>query len=317
MKKCEEIRELIWLAMYDEITSEQNSILENHLQTCSECQLDYEETRRTITLLNNKLQLGATELQLESSRTELHERLLFLTQPKLNKNWGAKLWQVVSLDFAPSWRFATAVALLFIGIFTGKFFFAMPRTGADAFFPSLAELLESNISNIESVHYDPGTRQVAIKLNTLNDFTIRGDIEKPEIQLMLAHSLANEERPNVRLKSVRALEQTRTLNDDAVHSLADLIDSEENTGIRLRAVKLLTSIPITPALKEVLAQTLLKVLLNDSNSAIRIEAFRGLSRIENGAIAPALFDAAKNDSSEFIRTKAQQMLERTENPVFP
>ena len=80
---------------------------------------------------------------------------------------------------------------------------------------------------------------------------------------------------------------------------------------------MLTSIPITSSVKEILAKVLVRVFLNDSNSAIRIEAFKGLSKIDNGSVAPVIFNAAKNDSSEYIRSKANQILDRTENPVVP
>ena len=317
MKKCENIQVLIWQAVYDELPSDQQQLLENHLQSCSECQLEYEETVNTKKLLMEKIQITPTDVQLQSSRAELHQRLLLLSQPRLQRNWFSKFWEIISLDFAPSWRFATAVALLFLGILIGNFY---SRTGSKEYYSyqqQISDLLESNISNIESIQYDPGTRQISIELNTLKDVTIRGDIEKPEIQQLLAHSIVNEERPNIRLKTVRALEQTKSLNDNSIRALSELIDKEENTGIRLKAVKLLASIPITPSIKEMLAQVLARVLLNDSNSAIRIEAFKGLSKIDNGSIIPVLFDAAKDDSSEFIRAKAKQILDRTENPVSP
>ena len=317
MEKCQKNRKLIWLAIYNELSSEQKNLLENHLQTCSECQLDYEEATRLKKSLDEKIQITPTAAQLESSRAELHQRLLLLSQPRFQKSWFDKAWQIVSLDFAPTWRFATAVALLIFGILIGNFYTGKATKESNFYQQQISELLESNISNIESVKYDPVTRQVAIELNTLNDVTIRGDIEKPEIQQLLAHSIMFEERPNIRLKSVRALEQTKSLNDNSIRALSELIDKEENPGIRLKAVKLLASIPITPSIKGMLAQILGRVLLNDSNSAIRIEAFKGLSKIGNGSIVPVLFDAAKHDSSEFIRAKAKLMLDRTENPVYP
>lgn len=317
MKKCETIQAMMWQAVYDELPSDQLQLLENHLQSCSECQLEYEETVNTKKLLAKKIQITPTEVQLESSRTELYQRLLLLSQPRLQRNWFNKLWEIISLDFTPTWRFATAAALLFFGILIGNFY---SRTGSQEYYSyqqQISDLLESNISNIESIQYDAGTRQISIELNALKDITIRGDIEKPEIQQLLAHSIMNEERPNIRLKSVRALEQTKSLNDNSIRALSELIDKEENTGIRLKAVKLLASIPITPSIKEMLAQILVNVLLNDSNSAIRIEAFKGLSKIDNGSIVPVLFDAARNDSSEFIQAKAKQILDRTEDPVSP
>lgn len=317
MEKCQQFRQWIWLAIYDELSVTQKKNLEEHIKNCPECQLDYEEAVRTIRLFDQKVQLEPTDLQLETSRAELNQRLLLFTQLHFQKKWWKILWRIISLDFAPAMRFATAAALLIIGMFFGNIFFSQNGSSFEFEQKQFSGLAESNISNIESIQYNPSTRQVSIKLSTVNDMTIEGDVEKPEIQRILAQALMTEERPNFRLKTVRTLQNTNTLDKKVVYTLMEVIDKEENPGIRLKAVKLLTSIPITPAIKEILTKVLVRVFLNDSNSAIRIEAFKGLSKIDNGSVVPSIFNAVKNDSSEYIRSKAKQILERTKNPVLP
>ena len=317
MEKCQQFRQWIWLAVYNELPVDQQKTLEEHLKDCPECLLDYEEAMKTIKLFDQKVQLEPTDVQLEANRVELHQRLLLMTQPGFREKWMAKLWQIISLDFAPALRFATAAAILIVGIFLGKIFFSQDTLKlASGQQPSPA-LFGSNISNIESIQYDPATRQVSITMNTVNDVTIQGDLEKPEIQQVLAQTLMTDERPDIRLKTVRALQNTKIFDEKIIFALKEVVDKEENPGIRLKAVKLLTSIPITSSVKEILAKVLVRVFLNDSNSAIRIEAFKGLSKIDNGSVAPVIFNAAKNDSSEYIRSKANQILDRTENPVVP
>jgi len=317
MERCKQFREWIWLAVNDELPTKQSEILKEHIKLCADCQLDREEAEKTLKLLNQKIQLEPTELQLVSSRTELHQRLLVIKQSQMKRNWWAKLWHIVSLDFAPGLRLATAATLLIIGIVLGKIFFTQTISESQFDQNLLSGLTESNISNIESIYFDPKTGEVSLKLNTMNEITIEGDLEKPEIQHLLTQTLMFDERPDIRLKIVRALEQTKTLDKNVITALAELLDKEENPGIRLKAVKLLTALPITPSLKDILAQVLVRVLLNDSNSAIRIEAFKGLSKVKNGSMAPFIANAAKNDSSEYIRTKAKQILDRTENPIIP
>lgn len=317
MNHCHINQKLIWLAIYDELAIEQRHDLEDHLQTCSECQALFDESQRTKEILDHKTQLIPTRTQVEASRAELHQRLLLLSQARFQKKWYHKAWQILSLDVAPAWRLGAAMAILLVGILIGNIF-SRRSSHAETLVPNqISELLASNISAIKSIQYNPTTRQVAIELNLLKDVMIQGDIEKPEIQQLLAHSAVNEERPNIRLSSVRALEQTRKLNDNSIRALSELIDKEENPGIRLKAVKLLASIPITPSIKELLAQVLVRVLLTDSNSAIRIEAFKGLSKINDGSMMPVLLNAARQDSSDFIQAKTKQWLDQRENPVFP
>lgn len=317
MKNCHQCRQWIWLDVYDELPARAKKILEEHIKDCRECQLDYEEATKTARLLDQKLQIEPTELQLASSRAELHQRLLLLTQPGFSKKWSRKLWQIISLDFAPALRFATAFVLLAIGVLLGRTIFSTSKQSYESDQKSIADLFESNISNIESIQYDPDTRRVSMKLNTINDITIQGNLEKPEIQHILVQALRTEERPDIKLKTVRALQHTKSLNENVLNALSELLDKEENPGIRLKAVKMLTTIPITPSIKQILAQVLVRVLLNDSSAAIRIEAFKGLSKFDNGATISVIYDAARNDSSEYIRNKARQILERVENPVIP
>jgi hypothetical protein len=316
METCKQYKEWIWLNIYKELSSDQQKKLTAHIEKCPDCQLDLKEAKQIVNMLHQKIQIEPTDLQLQNDRNELHQRLLTLKNPQAQKNWASKLWQILSLDLQPPWRLATATALFAIGLLLGKLFFKADAS-ALKLDQQLSQLIESNISNIESIRYDSESKQVSITLNTLNDVTIKGDVEKPEIQRLLAQALIAEDRPNMRLKTVRALEKTTAIDGSLLNTLSDVISKEDNPGIRLRAIKLLTSIPITPSIKEILAQILTRVLLTDSNSAIRIEAFKGLSQMKNGSVSPIIFNAAKNDSSDYIRSRARQILERTENPTFP
>jgi len=317
MGQCQQFQQWIWLAAYDELPLDHKPILEQHIKDCPECQLDYEEAMKTIKLLNQKIQLEPTNVQLEISRAELRQRLLQITQPGFQKKWLTRFWQIISLDFAPALRFATVAAVLILGIFLGKALFSPDNLKIEPDPKLFPGLTESNIAEIQSIHYDPTTGQVSVKLNTINNIMVQGHVEKPEIQQLLVQTLLTEERPDIRLKTVRALQNTKMLDKKVIFALKEVVDKEDNPGIRLKAVKLLASIPITPSIKKILASVLVRVFLNDSNSAIRIEAFKGLSKIDNGSVAPIIFNAAKNDSSEYIRSKANQILDRTENPAVP
>jgi len=317
MDQCKQFRQWIWLALYDELPVDQKEILEQHVQDCPECQLDYEAARQTVKVLNHKLQLEASERQLNQSRTELHQRLLLLSQPRFYPNWLNRLWKFVSLDFTSGWRMAFAAAVFVIGLFLGKILFYPENENFSLSTGIAPALTEATMSNIEAIQYDPASRQVTIQLSTVNDMVIQGNVEETAIQQLLANSLMTEDRPNIRLQMVKALQQTTSLNENLIYSLSKFIDREENPGIRLKAVRLLTSIPISSSIKEILARVLVRVLLNDPNAAIRIEAFNGLIKLKNNLLAPVILNAAKSDSSEYIRLRARQMLERTENPMTP
>ena len=91
MKKCKKYRQWIWLALYNELSSIEKIKFEEHINKCAECQLDYEEAQKTIKLFDQKIQVEPTQIQLEADRSELHQRLLLLTQPRFQKGWTSKI----------------------------------------------------------------------------------------------------------------------------------------------------------------------------------------------------------------------------------
>ena len=180
-----------------------------------------------------------------------------------------------------------------------------------------SSLSETNITGVESIDYDPETRQVFMKLNTMKQLTVQGDMERPEIKQLLAQTLISEKRPNIRLKTVGALALSKSYDNQVINALSKVLEKDENPGIRLKAIRLLTKMPINTSIKNIVTKVLVNVLLKETNSAIRNEAIDGLNKLRNGSVDPIIYNAAKNDSSEYVRSQAAIMLQRTQNPDVP
>lgn len=315
MKSCNEFQKMIWLDIYGELSDEQKNKLTDHLKSCVECQLDYEESLKAYQLFDKKTQQEPNENLMKELRNELHHRLNILKKPNTKTSWPERFWHIITLDFAPVARLGTALALLIIGMAVGsRFFQSTYRT--QAVISKKADVTDSWVAGMESIQYNPRTKKVEIKLNTIQDITVEGNLNKPEIQKLLAQVLIADERPNIRLRTVRALENTQYFGRDILDALVEIIEEEENPGIRLRALKVLTAVPITSEIKSLITKVLVKVLLNDSNTAMRIEAFNKLNKFDKNIIDSKLYNVVTADSSEYIRTQSSQMLERTENPKY-
>jgi len=317
MKQCEKYRKWMWLKLYDELNEDQNAELVAHLNNCPDCVIDLEEINETKILLDKKIQLKPTVSFLEQNRTELHQRLLLATQPKYRSNWKKKIWEIVSLDFSPALRFSTAVAMLLIGFLGGSLVYKAKTLEEDFTKQQFSSLSETNITGVESIDYDPETRQVSMKLNTMKQLTVQGDMERPEIKQLLAQTLISEKRPNIRLKTVGALALSKSYDNQVINALSKVLEKDENPGIRLKAIRLLTKMPINTSIKNIVTKVLVNVLLKETNSAIRNEAIDGLNKLRNGSVDPIIYNAAKNDSSEYVRSQAAIMLQRTQNPDVP
>ena len=317
MKQCEKYRQWMWLKLYNELNENQKGELTNHLHGCPDCVLDLEEINQTKILLDKKIQLKPTASFLDQNRTELHQRLLLATQSKYRSSWKKKMWAILSLEFSPVLRFSTAVAMLLIGILFGNLLFKAETVEEDLIQQQFSLLSETNVTGVESINYDPVTRQVVMKLNTMKQLIIQGDMERPEMKQLLVHTLTSEERPNIRLKTVGALALTQSHDNEVIDALIEVLEKDENPGIRLKAIRLLTRIPINTSIKNVVTKVLVHVLLKETNSAIRNEAIDGLNKLKNGSVDAIIYNAAKNDSSEYVRSQAAIMLQRTENPAVP
>lgn len=316
MKKCDYYSQLIWLDIYDDIGDEQKKELEGHLKRCAECRMDLEEARQIKKLLNQKMQLKVTEKNLTENRAELHERLLLLTQPKVRSMWFEYIKKIVTLDFSPMLRFSTALALLILGVLVGKYILASNQKAQFEQQFLLSGLKSGNFAGVESIDYNPTTQQVSMRVNTMNRLNIQGELNKPEIQQILAQTLMVEERPNILLKTVGALTNTKNFEQNVLTALIDVLENDENVGVRLKTIKLLNTMPINDSVKDIMIRVLVKVLLKEKNSAIRIEAINGLSKIKDESVNPIFFNAAENDSNEYVRYRAAHSLQRLKNPDF-
>jgi|GEM_PF-3591118 len=318
MRTCEYYQNMIVLAAYyDELSKREFNELKTHLEACSKCQLEWQAVQQTVKLLNGKVQLQPTSQELEKSRQELHQRLLLLTQPRLKIDWGYHFKRLLTLDFSPALRLSTAAAMLIIGLLVGRFVFQAQPTGISDGAALSKSLAGENFIGVEAIHYNPVNRQVFMDVTMMQRASFSGAPENPEIQQLLAKTLLHEEQPNIRLKTVGALTDSRSFGKRLIEALVEVLEKDENTGIRLKTMKLLNSLPIDETVKNLLTQVYVNVLLNEKNGAIRIEAINGLSRIKDESVAPIFYNAAHNDTSEYVRYKAAHSLERIKNPEIP
>ena len=311
MKKCKQFRRWIWLELYDELQPDQKKQLTEHLKECVDCRLDFQEAEQTVKLMDQKIRLEPTELELEENQAELHQQIMLIKQYELNNKWREKLWQIVSLDFAPRFRLAAALAIFVIGMFMGRLLLTPPNSSIRGNQLKLTDINGSNFAGVELVQYNPKTKEVSIKLNTINENVINGSLERPEIQQILAKTLVSDERPNVRLKTVSTLSFIKSFDRQVVDALVEVLESDKNPGVRLKAAKLLNTIPLSYHIKELLIKILTRVLVKEENPAIRNEAINGLSRVSNSYAIPFILQAAENDTSEYVRYKASQHIKKT------
>lgn len=223
-----------------------------------------------------------------------------------------------------AWRplFLTAILLLFLGAgyYLGRL--SAGRAQAD---PTLQTLLtgypadgaadqavQKQLLDVHRVRYDPRSGQVEIEYNTVHDVRFRGSGDLPQAQQMLAQAMRESDETGLRLRAVKAAggiaARGGSLDPDLLESVQYLLHEEQNQGVRLAALRVLRLLPVNETVKE----TLLRILLYDKNTALRIEALEGLTtKWGRTGIEPWLHSVAK-DSSSYLRYKAAQLLREPE-----
>jgi hypothetical protein len=167
------------------------------------------------------------------------------------------------------------------------------------------------------VKLDPTSGSIEIFFNSSQDGQLRGNLQDPAVQYFLHQALQDQENPAVRLHAVKAVgliaQKSNVLEPDLVTTLAYLLQTEQNQGIRLQILRVLKSIPLDANVKNILT----RILFHDRDLALRIEAFRTLTRTPVQCEDDVtLLKAVQNDSNSYISHQATQLLHALANTDF-
>lgn len=229
-------------------------------------------------------------------------------------------------------QLAFALALMMIGFFWGQQSTEQPVTERLAVLESepMQQLLLANqpiadsngtidpfFAGVQDIAFDPETGLVEVRYNTVNEVAWRGHPDDVVVQQLLQQALLDEENPAGRLRAVNTLQavaaQQVTPDSMLVEALLVMLREEENQGMRLQTMEALGTLYERATLDYTAKSTMIKVMLNDENPALRMEAMRILTQNarESQNLAGYL-RAAQADTNAFIRNEAGRMLDLME-----
>ena len=311
-------KEWLQLLMYDELTAEQHSTLDQHLGQCSECRRELEELKQFHATLLKAGAFVQGEQLLREARQELRAAIR-------TEQIRPSLWNRLS-DFAgeyilPNYKIALgSVALLAAGILIGRLALSptqqqsgvlLPTTGKVAAFPEG----DTRITNVRFLNADAGGDQIEFTFDAVSPVHMKGSINDERVQKVLAHSLINDQNPGVRLRSVNAfsaqIQNLKLPDRDVKAALILAMKTDDNPGVRREALKTLQSFPFDEEIK----QAFLHVLMRDKNPALRIAAINSLdsTRVQGQPTDKGLLEVLKqrmqSDENNYVRIRAKAVLE--------
>ncbi len=313
-------KEMIQLALLDELNDDEMKKLHLHLIECSECQEEYDKLSKYYSILNeNKKDVFDEEL-LTQSREQFKRKLSYdLSKQSVIERMfrvlRANLWTYRRPAFAGAFSLA-------LGLFAGYLIFS-PGSSKSNFLGDGSGMNSgaATISNVRFINDSSNTGEVEFSFDAVRQVTMKGKLSSPAIQKILAEALVNEKNPGTRIQTVNALANisdkhanrvpgNANLNPKVKSALLSALKFDSNPAVRMEALKALLNLPYDNEIND----ALLYVLQHDKNSGLRVAAINGLaSAIQNAKrIDPetikVLNQQVKNDENEYVRIRAASLV---------
>jgi len=305
------------LYLYGELDSAQQAELEEHLSQCPACRASLEELKQ----MHHKLEENRSEISKElllQSRRRLFNRLRDEASRRQTSFWNL-LTESIQVLLKPVPVAATASALL-LGLFLGYLgFHGVPGEGS----VNQMEILQDEAVRIQDVQFKQigaGNDEVELTFYAGRRVSLRGRVEDPRIQRVLAHVLFSERNTGVRLQAIS------TIGSGAVQSprgeirtaLIAAMKSDENPAVRQQALEVLRQEVDQP---EVIG-AFLYVLRYDQNAKLRMEAVQVLRQLlgteleMEDEVRKVFEEKMENDSNDYIRNQARSALQKVGTQHF-
>ncbi|MBN2413564.1 hypothetical protein JXQ31_17940 [candidate division KSB1 bacterium] len=314
MSNCKNFKKQIILLHYNELDRSEKTELLKHLQICPDCKRELEEMKQFGRLLQEQPLFEVDENNIKKINN--------LIRLKIKKQRNKKFVPFTFIHPKPAFQYGFVVLLIMFGFLLGRQNF-INRNPIQTQNP-LQQLLtaggpvsaaNSNINpyliGVERLKFNPREGTIEIQYNTMNDILLKGTPETPAIKDLLLHAMANEQNPNVRLHAVKvvnaAAQSNRNLDVDYVNSLEQILLKEENPGIKLLALDVLKTLPMRENIKNILV----RVLLYDPDTPVRIQAFKTLTEAQiTKTDIEKYLQPSLNDTNRYISYKSEKLIEQ-------
>lgn len=290
---CETFRELLPLALYGEVSFEEEEQLDEHAMTCESCAEDRERLTQIIRSVGSE-PAGVPPGLLSRCRRDLSARLTADGSTRRQPAWWERA--LAALNPSLSWiKPASALALLSIGFLGGRL---MPDWGSSG----SGSIDPASVSRVRYVDSDiPGRVRLVVDETRQRELT--GEVSDAGIRRILMGALGDPSDPGLRAESVDLLGSSSD-NADVRQALVNSLRSDPNSGVRLKALEGLRRYAAESEIRDALCE----VLLTDDNPAIRAQAIDMLVQHKDTEIAGVLQELVRKEENSYIRSQSLKAL---------
>lgn len=309
---CDWVKSNVTLYIYDELADDARYEMEQHLDRCTACAGEVKSAQAFKAAMSALPQLEPTPNLLASCRMHLQERLEETEQARGWRRWiFDPMATLHRMKFSP----ALAAVLLMVGFGAGAGTAYKITSTNNAAGPigNIAQsngngqiaTAEANVVGIRGITQDPGSNKVEIKYDTMVPQQVQGTLDDPRIQQLLLYAARSQNNTGVRMNSVDLL--TQKPDDEGVReALMYALRYDNNPGVRLKAME-----GLGPYVKDDIRvrNAVLEALVNDSNPGVRTGAINLLKPVRaDGTVRQVLQHLASDDQNQNIRALSRTVL---------
>lgn len=332
--KHDTFKELMRLAILDELGEEGRKSLEGHLDDCAECKAEFAELESLVTLVGESRGAEPSDEMLWEARRNLRAALAnepvpgvkpaesLLKRLTQGMAWSGSPSAVSPASGVSSWvrgfrvTFAGAAAVA-AGVLIGYLAFGRVAPVNVDPAPNVLSGTEDMIGgpdyqNIRFVNVDPRSGEVEFEYDVVRPARLKAGVDDERVQRMLASAVTSG-NPGARLEAINTIgAYIEEPKDDKIkQALVHAARFDANPGVRKHALYVLYQMPFDDDIKE----ACLHVLGNDTNAGLRIAAINILAaatldgHLENRDLSDAVGADLAREENKFIKTQYGEFLQ--------
>jgi Putative zinc-finger/HEAT repeats len=291
---CGDVRDLIVLMLYGEVSELERPAFDAHLEGCSACRAALASERRLRAVLAERAAPQPGEALLARCRADLQAALE--REPAAAPSAGAPRPADLPRR-AGAWTRvppALAAALLAAGFLAGWLSIAAwnGRPASRPAGPHAADL-NAVVSGTE------GDR-VRLDYDVMQRTSLEGRVDDPRIRGLLVQAVGGSPNAGLRLDALDLLRE-HTDQPQVRQALLRTVQEDRNPGARLKALEALGG---RAAADGDVRRALERALLRDDNPGVRVRALDLLTQARSPETLPVLRSLARQDPNQYVRLKA-------------
>ena len=273
-----------WMVLehYKELSDKEKIKFNLHLEECESCRKEFDLMKNDLEKIPNEFKVKNEEQILNDARNSLRQIIIKENSKASSKNDRKNL---LSFFAPPKFSFAFGGVALFLLGFLFSYLLLLNQndnplqTKSNASNFSYLNEEGMRLNNINFTYTNPNTGDIQVNFEAVKPVTVKGNIKNKNIQNILMYSMLEEKNPGTRLNTINFIRQEKNIqfDDEVKQAIITVVKYDQNPGVRMEALKLLSSLQLDKEVKN----ALLFILMNDKNSAMRIGAINKLADATN------------------------------------